>query len=182
MKKGSVTTGALALLIGAASCTTVEVTDLSVMSVELTKVSVGSTSMREGSTVRLLKIEISTPTDLRELARRSEFNIGGDGYLCDSPSRWIGGGYLYEHGEPVTPYGSDRPPVEGSHVYTMTLPLSRLEVREGPLASPAVDLQQHPSDVCISINGGNMVGRKFQSNVMRIPKEVITGVIAGRQS
>jgi hypothetical protein len=56
-----------------------------------------------------------------------------------------------------------------------------IAIKSIPLAGQSVfdyDLQRDPENICIQLRGGNMLGVKFMSNVIMVPKGAIAEALA----
>jgi hypothetical protein len=128
--------------------------------------------------LRSLKVNFALDVDLFQVAKRREFNIGFEAYFCspNDPSRVrIGGGYVYSGEMRVSPYQQGS--VASTNVYHVFLPIQRAAITEGNLPSPKVDLLSESRDICVRIDGGNMLGESLRSDEMVVSKALIANAL-----
>lgn len=136
--------------------------------------------------VKILKISFSTKANLVEITDKTDFHIGTDLVSCEligGKRVATGGAYIYwgkfnvntkiknfpnytEHAQELIKNKIAIYSVISGIQYTLT-----------NTGSPLYDLQQSPFDLCLTIRGGDMLGRGFVSNVIVIPKEKISAAL-----
>jgi hypothetical protein len=134
--------------------------------------------------LELVEVSFSSSEDLVKLAKRAEYNVGGDARLCESdkkrPTR-INAAYVYWGNVVVDQYMNNDVYAKlsrqrtsgGSFIYRVYFSIKLPETKEGLYQSPAYDLLNVPADICFHVRGGNMLGMSFVSNEVVISKESI---------
>jgi hypothetical protein len=192
--------------VAAWSCSTLGPQDLKIESLtivsikqdpSLSKVS-PSSFLGDMERARLLKVGISSRTDLVRLAKDGEVNVWYSAFLCDSSQvrselvstsdlrvehEWLEGANFFPR-----PDLNDLRDSDGRIVYYAVIPLDSAEMRsvyakdgikpaadKAPLYEPGRDTM----DICVVLQGGRMwTGSSFRSEPLRIQREAI--VAAGR--
>lgn len=136
--------------------------------------------------VKLLKISFSTSANLVEIADKTDFHIGSDLVSCEligDKRIATGGGYIYWGKFNVSTkiknfpqYAEHQQDLIKNKIAIYSV-ISSIQYKLTNTGSPLYDLQQSPFDLCLTIRGGDMLGRRFVSNVVVIPKEKISAVL-----
>lgn len=129
-----------------------------------------------------LVVSFTAEQDLFGYVKQHEYSIGNDASFCrgneiDSLRPTQNDPYVFDARGKLDAYRGD---VSGSpasepiyHIYIAIRPIH--------LAGQSVfeyDLQHAPEDVCVRLSGGNMLGGKFISNVIVVPKASIMAALA----
>jgi hypothetical protein len=133
----------------------------------------------------VLAINFTAERNLAEYAKQYEYNIGNDASFCradevDPTSRLQNNPYVYDALGKVDAFRDSHPsttstlePQATYHVYIAVTPM--------PLAGRDqfdYDLQSRPEDICVQLRGGNMLGNRFVSNAIVVPKAEIASAVA----
>jgi len=135
----------------------------------------------------LLRIELTSETNLRDFTRSKSYTLGVSAYFCDQPGKgdWPGQGYrglslptLFWHGEGLASRGPDRnerqrPPPAQLFIYFFYIKVANDETGWFNIRDEGFDLRHAPRDICFTIGGGNNTGFGYRSNKVIIQKEVI---------
>lgn len=143
----------------------------------------GRTASPKGG-IPILRIDISSGVNLVELRRKNGYHISAEIVSCQTQPAvvHVGGDYVYWHGYSVNLKENefkDYPSLvtelseKTLTTYSVYAPTARQAVVAGPLASPAFDLRVKPFDLCLTIHGGDMLGRHIVSNVITVPGGLI---------
>jgi hypothetical protein len=135
---------------------------------------------------QMVMVNLSTRTNLSAYARRYEYDVGNVASICskgsiDATKMLQGDPYVYDDSGKVDAFRKqakagtdDRSPIRTYHLYFNVKPIA-LAGRKDIFV---YDLQRQPEGVCVQLLGGNMVGDKFFSKVVTIPKEVLGSAIS----
>lgn len=134
----------------------------------------------------LLMVGFATDGNLRDYARRYEYTVHTTASLCNSRVATIDrskelqyrSGVFDDAGvvdfhPPESAIQKDGRSTRNYHLY--------IDVRSVLLAGQETfqyDLQAKPEDLCFMVSGGNMLGNTFTSNIVRIPKDVLSDAIS----
>jgi hypothetical protein len=134
-----------------------------------------------------LAIRVSTEQDLGEYAKQHEFNITNSVAACkgnqlDQKIELQNDPYVYDSYGKVDAFRSTPPKAAGERQGRSTYVIYAA-VQATPLAGRDVflyDLQKNPQDICFQLQGGNMSGGTFVSNVVSIPKVALIEALEHR--
>jgi hypothetical protein len=136
------------------------------------------------------KIDLSTKMDLEDFARRHEFSVANVVSVCtgeniDKARALRRDVYVYDSVGQVDPFRKDEaaPPErrDTPHSYHVYVYLKPIKLAGNPDIFD-YDLKQAPVDICIQFAGRNMAGRRFSSNVVRVPKDTLAGAESRTES
>lgn len=138
----------------------------------------------ERPSLQLLRISFETKENLESFAKRYEFHTSNILFFCaDGPEKYQRGlgqfSDVYTSRGTVSPYHDETDMQaagpRGTFVYQIYVELTRKSRLNGVQQTiPAYDLRQPPGDLCAQIQGGNMVGGGYESNIFTIPALVVT--------
>ena len=128
---------------------------------------------------QVLRVRLTTSKDLWRRANTVSGVVHADWRFCDAPWQEANVGYpdVYVHGQRVPAIYRPRPsPVvidsEGRFEYDAIL-----YVRSVAESGQSYDLERDPRDVCVSVWMSDLA-RVLKTNIAKIPKEEIAGVLA----
>jgi hypothetical protein len=135
--------------------------------------------------LKLLRIGFETRTNLESVSKRNEFNITNSIFFCNDGAEKYDGGIgwasfsIYSRQYVVDPYVEENkiqtPNTLGIFTYYIYMDIAS-DTRSNGLNQiiPAYDLRNRPSDLCVHIRGGNMLGGTLKSNIFKIPRGAIS--------
>lgn len=127
-------------------------------------------------------LSFSARTDLTAFAHQHEYNFSNVVTVCnqgkiDETKELQNDAYVYDDDGTVDAYQKKEAPgaqPKTYHVYVYLKPIALA----GKTDAFAYDLQHRPEELCIQLQGGNMLGSQFSSNVLVVPKEAIASAIS----
>ncbi len=144
------------------------------------------------SSQELLEINFISHKNLLSIARDHEFNLSNKIFFCtDGPDKYtfgLGRGlssvYYYNNdnsqSSDIVLYDENFTisPVNGVFNYSVYI-ASNNNARVNAVGEkvPAYDLHSLPDNLCVRVQGGNMLGTYFVSNIFTIPTELILDAI-----
>lgn len=142
------------------------------------------TKIAWGQPQMLLRVNFLSIVNLQQLADDYGFLVAnrasmgcGAKYEVLRSRRLSLSGVFFGSDLEVTPDGTDlsaSPSPNQPVMYYTLFPIKGrvLNEEENDLGSP-YDFERQPDDICLQVVGGDMVGRSFASNILKIPREVI---------
>lgn len=132
---------------------------------------------------KLLKVQLKTDSDVRELVLDGEYHVVVEGYMCAQQSHELSMmTYIFDnhgvYGDAELRTGD----VTSTTLWFYVAPHS--EPRIDPITGSMLasyDLEKKPSDLCFRIRGGNMMAQGFVSNEVKISSDRLRHVF-GQES
>jgi len=148
---------------------------------------IGETPKGEKNNPRLLlKVEFTSEINLSAFVIKKTYNLGNSAYFCDRSKdpdlEMLSFPDVYWRGILLNPHDPDpiarqRKVVDGKITYYIFIDVVRDEVTKSKPPLEAYDLRQRPEDICFCLRGGNNHGFGYRSNVVTIPKDMISAVL-----
>lgn len=136
----------------------------------------------------VLVINFTSERDLLDYAKQHEYNIGNDSSFClgngvDAARPLQNSPYVFDTSGKVDAFRASVSKEKGPP--STDLPIYHVYVSIAPIALAgrnvfAYDLRQDPEDICVQLRGGNMLGGKFVSDTIIVPKAAVVYAMAHR--
>lgn len=129
----------------------------------------------------LVMVTFKSPVDLRGYAHRYSSTISPDAWFCSEdwqgPTKQLATNPLADDmGEIIYPDEDEELNTKPPYIYRMCI-FSEFHNQDWVGLSPT-SLQEQPGDVCFDVSGGNMLSRRYESNIMVVPRQEILDAFA----